>query len=195
MFQQSIAILLVDTETSGLSIENDFMTEYALYNPFTGASYSTLININKDTTDEPIKLSKRNINITGIHPDMLMKDGIGCKEAFTRFMEFVNIGNPERIVLIGHNIIKFDKPFLEKYFNMYNMDTSRFEYLDSYIILCKRYPKLKCHRLGYLKNVLGIELSFPLHRALADCKCLHKVLEKSNIYDYTIDELLLYCKS
>lgn len=64
----------------------------------------------------PRRLSNDVKNTTGITDELLNREGIDIKEAFRSIDRYMNV---PQTVIIGHNILYFDNPFLNYYLNRF----------------------------------------------------------------------------
>lgn len=95
--------IIFDIETTGFSGTRDKCTEIAAIKVIDGkqvAHFNALLNWN-------IEIPKFITELTTIDKLLLDKEGIDPQKAFNAFLEF--IGDE---IIIGHNILKFDLPFL-----------------------------------------------------------------------------------
>ena len=113
------------------------------------------------------------LNITHMSKEMLISEGIEQDEAIdliTAFIEKYTIGNAKPI-LAGHNIKKFDNPFLEKLLrrkghDIYKM-TNDTQMIDTLEWARMRWFELPSFSLGVCVNASGLTLK-EAHRALPD---------------------------
>lgn len=183
-------VIIWDTETNGLCPKTNVFTEVAGINILTGEVFSVFVNDNYGT-DKRIDIPQKVISITGINPDMVMKNGISTHDAITQFIKFCKSDNEKKTYLVAHNSYGFDKKFLEEQAKKSDIDTSDLIHLDSLHLLRHRYPELPRHNLDYIQKHLEIH-SKNLHRALNDCDCLHKVMKKSGLFNIPLNILLKY---
>jgi DNA polymerase-3 subunit epsilon len=154
-----------DTETTGLSSENDRIIEIAAYDPTRNKSFSQLIN-------PQIPISEESILICNITNEMVKNAPI-FKEVAKKFIEFCS----NDCVLVAHNNDSFDKPFLEAEFKRSNLDIPKWNFVDSLKWARKYRPDLPKHALQYLRQIYNIKEN-QAHRALNDVIILHQVFEK-----------------
>jgi len=157
---QNKRVVIFDTETTGLDLENDDIIQIAaieIINGKVGKVFEVYINTDKDLTEsEKIhKISKNHLN----------KFAIDKSKALQNFVDFIN-GD----ILIAHNL-KYD-------LNIMNSNLSRcglkslsknIKLYDSIEITKRIYPNLPSYKLEYLLDKLNID-GKNSHNALDDVK-------------------------
>ena len=132
------------------------------------AKYGDIAKLYFDKTYNPQAMS-----VTHMSKEMLINEGIEQDEAIdliTAFIEKYTIGNAKPI-LAGHNIKKFDNPFLEKLLrrkghDIYKM-TNDTQMIDTLEWARMRWFELPSFSLGVCVNASGLTLK-EAHRALPD---------------------------
>lgn len=142
-------------------------------------------DIKKDPTIEPITIS----DITGITDEMIMKDGDDIENVFRKLS--IILEKPDDILVVGHNILKFDNLFVNQRFTKYGYpllsDTICFdtagEFKGSKLNTTRQTHELICdyHRrvlnkpvkglryaMGVVLEDYGIEETVARHRADID---------------------------
>lgn len=154
--------IFYDTETTGVSTQNDLIVEIAAYDPERGLSFEELIN-----PGVPIPPGA-----TAIHKitDEMVQDKPSFKtiaEQFTAFCE----GD---VILIAHNNDNFDEPLLCNEFERAGLEVPNWKFLDS-LKWARRYrPDLPRHSLQVLRETYGFPAN-NAHRALDDVITLERV--------------------
>ena len=112
---------------------------------------------------------------TGINRQMLLDEGIERGLAQKKVEAFFlkhSEGNSKPI-LSGHNIRKFDNPFMEKFFTLYNKDFNNFinatQMIDTLEWARLKWFNMPSYALGVVSNELGITLK-DAHRAINDTR-------------------------
>lgn len=154
-----------DTETTGLSSENDRIIEIAAFDPVKNKTFSQLVN-------PQIPISEESIAICNITNEMV-KDCPTFEEVGKMFKEFCG----SEFIFVAHNGDSFDKPFIEAEFKRANLELPKWYYIDSLKWARKYRPDLPKHNLQYLRQIFNIDEN-EAHRALNDVVVLHKVFEK-----------------
>ncbi|MDP1836629.1 MAG: DUF3820 family protein [Chlamydiales bacterium] len=154
--------IFYDTETTGISSENERIIEIAAYDPHRELSFCRFINPGR-----PIPAEATNIHhIT----DEMVKDAPGFPDVIKEFTEFCE-GDA---VLIAHNNDAFDVHFLRKEHARNGLVMPEWRFLDS-LKWARRYrPDLPRHSLQFLREIYGIA-SNNAHRALDDVMVLAQV--------------------
>lgn len=154
-----------DTETTGLSAQNERIIEIAAFNATTNESFVRLINPQK-----PIPLEASQIHhIT----DEMVREAKTFKEVGREFLDFCQ-GD---VALIAHNNIAFDLPFLKMELQRSGLTMpSHWIFLDT--LHWARYYRadLPKHALQYLRQIYAIAPN-QAHRALDDVLVLKQVFE------------------
>ena len=130
--------------------------------------YGNIAKLYFDKTYNPAAL-----NVTHMSREMLVDEGIEQGEAIDLIVDFIEkytIGNAKPI-LAGHNIKKFDNPFLEKLLrrkghDIYKM-TNDTQMIDTLEWARMRWFELPSFSLGVCVNASGLTLK-EAHRALPD---------------------------
>jgi DNA polymerase III epsilon subunit family exonuclease len=111
-------------------------------------------------------------NVHGLSNLFLAENGGKAEELFPKFLEFV-----DGAVLVGHNILMFDVPFL-------NADLARCDIaplnnmmIDTLVMARKLLPHLQNHKLGTVATHFGIDPS-GAHRAMVDVEMNRKVFNR-----------------
>lgn len=158
--------VLFDLETTGLNPESDAIIEISALKVKNGEiidEFSTLVN---PCMHIPYVASC----VNGIVDDMV-KDAPEIEEALKDFIAFV--GNS---VLMGHNIKRFDLPFIQRdAVRCFGKQLSN-DYVDTLFVAQRYLPELDSHSLESLADYY--EISYDgAHRALADCHINKKVYD------------------
>ena len=120
---------------------------------------------------------------TGINRQMLLDEGVDRKVAFEKVESFFlkhTKGNSKPI-LSGHNIKKFDNPFMEKFFSLYKKDFNNFinatQMIDTLEWARLKWFNMSSFSLGVVANEVGITLK-DAHRAIHDTRANAKLFIK-----------------
>jgi DNA polymerase III alpha subunit (gram-positive type) len=123
------------------------------------------------------------LNVTHMTRDMLVNEGIDIAEAVEKVADIFKrytIGNAKPI-LAGHNIKKFDNPFLEKFLLRGNYDLSKMisetQMIDTLEWARLRWFDAPSFSLGVCVNAVGLTLK-EAHRALPDTEANAQLLIK-----------------
>lgn len=123
------------------------------------------------------------LNVTHMTRDMLVNEGIDIAEAVEKVADIFKrytIGNAKPI-LAGHNIKKFDNPFLEKFLLRGNYDLSKMisetQMIDTLEWARLRWFDAPSFSLGVCVNSVGLTLK-EAHRALPDTEANAQLLIK-----------------
>ena len=153
-----------DTETTGLSFDNDRIVEIAAYDQERGLSFVEFVNPRIPIPAEATAVHK----IT----DKMVANADTFAAVGKRFIEFCD-GD---VVLIAHNNDGFDIHFMFKEFGRNNLMMPDWKFLDS-LKWARRYRyDLPQHNLQFLREAYGIEAN-DAHRALDDVKVLYQVFK------------------
>ncbi len=158
--------IVFDLETTGLSQQNDRMTEIGAVRVKNGEvveSFNTFVN-------PGMPISAKITELTGITNDMVA-DAPSEEEALRRFYEFCG----ECRVLVAHNA-PFDTGFVKKAAERSDMPYP-FTSIDTVPIARALYPNLKNHKLDTVAKALSLP-PFNHHRACDDAAVLAQIYVK-----------------
>lgn len=157
--------IFYDTETTGVSSDNDRIIELAAYDADRKLSFVKLIHPGIPIPTEATAIHK-------ISDDMV-REAPGFRAVAQEFIQFCE-GD---CVLIAHNNDAFDQPFMKKEFARCGLAMPQWTFLDS-LKWARRYrPDLPRHSLQFLREIYRIEAN-NAHRALDDVLVLHAVFAK-----------------
>lgn len=159
-----------DTETTGLSAQSERIIELAALRADNGQSFVQLINPGRNIPKEASAIHK----IT----DEMVEGAPGFDLVAAQFLQFCAPVNPgDRIALIAHNNIGFDKLFIHTEFSRSGITIpSDWVFLDTLFWARHYRSDLPRHALQYLREIYGIEAN-QAHRALDDVIILKAVFE------------------
>lgn len=166
-------LIFLDIETTGLDPEIHKIIEIGCAKVNNGEiidTFSRLIDP-KESLKNEIK------RITGITDDELYEKGVTFEKAMSEFLNFIE-DNP----IVGHNVIFFDIPFIERHSGI----KLKNRVSDTIIISKFLIPNLKSHSLRNILLNFGIK-SEEKHRSLEDVyltiKLWEILKEKSRLID------------
>lgn len=121
---------------------------------------------------EQLRYDAKASEVSGITMDMLEKDGIGLEEAFGIVVDFINTyqTGSAKPRLVGHNIKKFDNPFMENWFKFMESNLYKFVHVESEDTLewaHRLFLEAPDYKLGTMCDQFDIEIT-QSHRALPD---------------------------
>ncbi|MBR3532767.1 MAG: topoisomerase DNA-binding C4 zinc finger domain-containing protein [Clostridiales bacterium] len=164
--------VLFDIETTGLSPETDAVIELSALRVRGGEvaeEFSSLVN-------PGVHIPYFASEINGITDDMV-KDAPRMKQVLKSFTDFAADD-----VLVGHNIRRFDLPFIQRDMQNFFGKPLANDYVDT-LVVAKRYlPDLESRSLESLSYYYHVSYA-GAHRALADCYINKK------IYDHLGEEI------
>ena len=128
---------MTDIESSGLSVEFNEITEISCLDCQTLEQITWMIRIRR-----PEKCSKEAMYITNKTPEELMSRGRYIEEVLDEISEFILKGGTEidEVCVIGHNVVNFDRKFLEYNFSSNGKKFPAIYYLDT-LKMSKKYTK------------------------------------------------------
>jgi len=184
------SFIIFDIETTGFSGTKDKCTEIGAIKIVEGkviSTFNTLLNWN-------IEIPEKITQLTGITKELLDKEGIDPDMAFAKFMQFISGGE----ILMGHNILKFDIPFLEGNFGEFvrlgdeildiaalykakKLGISKYE-AETYGAFAKRVLSQVHYGVKYSIDTACVEFKIDKskitqHRALGDCHLTHEIFK------------------
>ena len=159
--------VVFDLETTGVSTYYDEVVEISaikVENGKVSSEFSTLVNPKRHIPDQASY-------INGI-TDNMVKDAPCFETALKGFLDFAG-----DLVLVGHNIQRFDMKFIYRDALKYFGKTIGNDYADTYHLARIVLPNLSCYQLTFLADYLGLSTE-GAHRALNDCRLTQVLFEK-----------------
>lgn len=176
-------IIVYDLETGGLSSKLHALTEIALVAINTETleiveEWSSLIK----PYSEELTYTQDALEITKLTVDRIKEKGNEAAEVRKSIVEFIerHTEGSHKPVLAGHNIIKFDNPFFDKFMKEEKVDVFKLlspDIQDTLKMAHLRWPELPNYSLGTCANEVGQTL-VEAHRALPDTVANAKFLIK-----------------
>ena len=193
-FNKGARYIFYDLETSGFNPYHNDVIEIGAIDNY-GNTFSMLIKIEN-------KLRNKIVDITGIDNNMLNTHGVLPKNAFTKFIRYINkYGDTFKnsTYLIAHNNNSFDKLFINYQCEKHHLEFPKYvKYVDTLRLAQLILKKIPYYNMKYLANYFNIN-NDNHHRALNDCIVLKKIfaplliifnqLYKCNDLDYLIYKL------
>lgn len=154
--------IFYDTETTGISAEQERIVEIAAFDPQNKRSFCKFINPGKAIPPEASAIHR----IT----DDMVREAPPFSEVIKEFASFCE----GEAVLIAHNNDAFDIHFLRKEHERNQLEMPKWRFLDS-LKWARRYrPDLPRHSLQFLREIYGIAAN-NAHRALDDVMVLAEI--------------------
>ena len=158
--------VIFDLETTGISPNYDEVIEISALKVKGGEvvdEFNTLVNPGRKI---PFGATK----VNGI-TNAMVAEAPAFSHVLAEFLDFA-----EDLVLVGHNIARFDMRFIWRDAEQYFGEIPQNNYVDTLQVARKHLPKMEHHRLVDLAEHYGIS-SEGAHRALNDCYMNQKVYE------------------
>ena len=158
--------VIFDLETTGISPNYDEVIEISALKVKGGEvvdEFNTLVNPGRKI---PFGATK----VNGIR-NAMVAEAPAFSHVLAEFLDFA-----EGLVLVGHNIARFDMKFIWRDAEQYFGEIPQNNYVDTLQVARKHLPKMEHHRLVDLAEHYGIS-SEGAHRALNDCYMNQKVYE------------------
>ena len=158
--------VIFDLETTGISPNYDEVIEISALKVKGGEvvdEFNTLVNPGRKI---PFGATK----VNGI-TNAMGAEAPAFSHVLAEFLDFA-----EGLVLVGHNIARFDMKFIWRDAEQYFGEIPQNNYVDTLQVARKHLPKMDHHRLVDLAEYYGIS-SEGAHRALNDCYMNQKVYE------------------
>lgn len=170
--ESDLVYLVYDVETTGLSAEKNSMIEVAMY-----AMDNNFKELGKYSSGvfKPIEgreIQPKALEANGVTMNQL-NEGKNAEEVLGEVIKFIkSLKKPKsKIILCGHNIITFDNPFFDSFFQSYKKDLSSLvnedHFLDTLVLARAKWVELPNYKLGTCCQEAKIVLQ-DAHRALAD---------------------------
>lgn len=158
--------VIFDLETTGISPNYDEVIEISALKVKGGEvvdEFNTLVNPGRKI---PFGATK----VNGI-TNAMVAEAPAFSHVLAEFLDFA-----EGLVLVGHDIARFDMKFIWRDAEQYFGEIPQNNYVDTLQVARKHLPKMEHHRLVDLAEHYGIS-SEGAHRALNDCYMNQKVYE------------------
>ena len=161
--------VIIDIETTGLSVENDEILEIGairIVNGKTVEEYERLIAVKTE-------IAQNISELTGITQEQVIENGKPINEALPSFMDFVKGSE-----VAGYNV-NFDHDFLLAECSRQGIDITKIKFTDVMTIVKSKLKGMRSYNLESVAKRLGITTK-QQHRALSDCYLLYQVYCKLN---------------
>ena len=161
--------VIIDIETTGLSVENDEILEIGairIVNGKTVEEYERLIAVKTE-------IAQTISELTGITQEQVKENGKPINEALPSFMDFVKGSE-----VAGYNV-NFDHDFLLAECSRQGIDITKIKFTDVMTIVKSKLKGMRSYNLESVAKRLGITTK-QQHRALSDCYLLYQVYCKLN---------------
>ena len=161
--------VIIDIETTGLSVENDEILEIGairIVNGKTVEEYERLIAVKTE-------IAQNISELTGITQEQVKENGKPINEVLPSFMDFVKGSE-----VAGYNM-NFDHYFLLAECNRQGIDITKIKFTDVMTIVKSKLKGMRSYKLESVAKRLGITTK-QQHRALSDCYLLYQVYCKLN---------------
>ena len=162
--------VIIDIETTGLSVENDEILEIGairIVNGKTVEEYERLIAVKTE-------IAQNISELTGITQEQVKENGKPINEALPSFMDFVKGSE-----VAGYNV-NFDHDFLLAECSRQGIDITKIKFTDVMTIVKSKLKGMRSYNLESVAKRLGITTK-QQHRALSDCYLLYQVYCKLNL--------------
>ena len=161
--------VIIDIETTGLSVENDEILEIGairIVNGKTVEEYERLIAVKTE-------IAQNISELTGITQEQVKENGKPINEALPSFMDFVKGSE-----VAGYNV-NFDHDFLLAECSRQGIDITKIKFTDVMTIVKSKLKGMRSYNLESVAKRLGITTK-QQHRALWYCYFLYQVYCKLN---------------
>jgi CRISPR-associated protein Cas2 len=176
-----MSVVFLDFETSGLNPYHDDIIEIAIKQMNNDNSFSTLVHPQSNEC-----ISQQITALTGISNELLRKEGIPWKTAYSELNDFLKAvikNSPDgKLYIVAHNGETFDFLFLKRIFNDLNklniktVNQKNIVYIDS-LLLSRRLLKRVSYKQETLCKTYNINTKGN-HRALNDVRALEELYTK-----------------
>lgn len=161
--------VIIDIETTGLSVENDEILEIGAIRIVNGKiveEYERLIAVKTE-------IAQNISELTGITQEQVKENGKPINEVLPSFMDFVKGSE-----VASYNV-DFDHDFLLAECNRQGIDITKIKFTDVMTIVKSKLKGMRSYKLESVAKRLGITTK-QKHRALSDCYLLYQVYCKLN---------------
>ena len=174
-------ICVFDLETSGLSAEKNAILEIACC-PFNNElvdlkEYESGVTSIYDNRE----ISEQALQANGITMQQI-ENGRDSKEVADELMSYLSklSSGRNKVILAGHNIVRFDVPFLDNFMRYHKHDISKYVNMDFHIdtmwFARLKWTELTNYKLGTCCEETGVEL-VNAHRAINDTRANKDLLK------------------
>jgi DNA polymerase III epsilon subunit family exonuclease len=161
-------LVVLDTETTGFYFDRgDEIIELAAEKVLNGEVVGTFHQLIKPSGFIPPEATA----VHGLTQDYVTANGFWPSQVFPEFEQFIS-----EAVLVGHNIRRFDWPFIAAHFMKLELPVPKNDLLDT-LELSRRYLSLPNHKLGTIASHFNISYA-GAHRANVDVAITRQVLFK-----------------
>ena len=167
--EATLPYVVVDIETTGLSIQSDRIIEVAavlIENGEVAAEFSSLVKIEQ-------KLPNQIVELTGITDENLKENGGELKNTLETLVGFI-----DRYKLVGHNI-KFDYEFLSMECKRCGIRFPANQWIDTIKLARRKVMDVNDYSLSTLAEHMNIDTK-GIHRALTDCHITYQLYKRLN---------------
>lgn len=163
---------VLDFETNGLNPFHDDVIEIAIKDFNSDKTFECMV-----IPQNKKGLSEKITQITGITNQTLKEKGLNYKEAYKKFISFIeeNTNDDEPFYLIAHNGQGFDFLFFKKILKEMNHTFNNVRYLDSLFVSRLVNPTMYSHSMKTLCKIYKV-VNEQEHRALGDVNALEKLI-------------------
>lgn len=158
-------LVIIDTETTGWSRENDRVIEVGAIKVRNGEIVDEYTSLIRSVEEIPYVIE----NLTGISSEDIWAEGREPEEVFREVREFIG-----ESTFVAHNV-NFDYSFLSAEFQRHKIKPLWNEKLCTVKIARKSSMILPNYKLITIKNFLGLE--YKSHRALTDVMVCYELLK------------------
>jgi DNA polymerase-3 subunit epsilon len=166
-------LLSFDLETTGLDFQKDRVIEVGAI-LYSTTQKKCLESMGYLVKSDGVPVSAEITQLTGITQGAVDKFGFTPTDA----LEIVQEMMEEADAIIGQNVLRFDKPMVEPWFNRLHMKMPQKLWIDTRTDL----PGIEGKHLGYMCADNGFLNLFP-HSALSDCQSVLKLVSMCSIAD------------
>lgn len=177
--QRDCLLISVDVETTGFSFMRNDLIEIGACTRINGqlCRFDRLI---QNQVFIPSHIQK----LTGITTQLINQQGKKPQNVIRDFLVWVKEmkirSNTKKIVFIGHNLIKFDIPFLMRFFEKYGqIHILNFYAAVDTLVTVRHAKSLPKHNLGTLYKLAMGKTLLAAHRADIDAQALLEVYESA----------------
>lgn len=166
---QNNTYIVLDTETTGLSVYNgDAIIEIAavkLQNNEIIETFNELIN-------PRVPISPYASRVHGMDNAFIAQNGRKTIDVFPELLQFI-----KNAPIVGHNIVRFDMPFINKHLSDLDINPLENEVIDT-LHLARKHLSLPNYKLSTLANHYNVTSHQVTHRALDDTMVTAQVFLK-----------------
>jgi DNA polymerase III epsilon subunit-like protein len=186
MSKKELALLFIDTETTGLEITKDGIVQLSAV--FANRDLSVVRTMFESMCNPGKPIPEAASKVHGFTDDMVRLSP-SDKVALTTLRNSVKaLSSRYDWVLAGHNVEKYDIPLMTA---RYDIGLMAMPVIDTYNLAIRLFPRAESHKLEAMYKMLGGQDIGAAHNATTDCyMSAHLLREYMKLTGKTLEEMI-----